>query len=199
MTKTASSLKALGWTHAQISRELGISMGSVCNALRRDGVESARDKRDRLTPKAIELISRGMSQAEVGKRLGVSAKTICNWLVESGASKNTRVRNGAALDESIAFGTGPTDPQTGCQEWLRCRNRAGYGQLGFGGNVLLAHRVVLSMKLGRALEPSEETRHTCDNPPCVNPDHLVAGSRQDNMNDMVTRGRSRNGSTKNKD
>ena len=35
-------------------------------------------------------------------------------------------------------------------------------------------------------------RHTCDTPMCVNPNHLLAGSAQDNMNDKVKRNRQRN-------
>lgn len=33
-------------------------------------------------------------------------------------------------------------------------------------------------------------RHTCDNPRCINPEHLVLGTNQDNVNDRVSRGRS---------
>ena len=33
-------------------------------------------------------------------------------------------------------------------------------------------------------------RHLCDNPKCINPDHIVPGSHQDNMNDMIAHGRS---------
>ena len=36
-------------------------------------------------------------------------------------------------------------------------------------------------------------RHTCDNPPCINPDHLISGTMKDNSMDMVKRGRSTKG------
>jgi hypothetical protein len=55
------------------------------------------------------------------------------------------------------------------------------------------HRLVLATKLGVAIEALRgfDTRHTCDNPSCVNPAHLVLGTRQDNVQDMHDRGRAR--------
>lgn len=56
------------------------------------------------------------------------------------------------------------------------------------------HRLILLDKLGlnwwdeRASEIV--ARHTCDNPRCVNPDHLVPGTRADNNKDRAERGRS---------
>lgn len=39
------------------------------------------------------------------------------------------------------------------------------------------------------LPSGHEIRHTCDNPPCVNPNHLLSGTRKDNVRDMHSRGR----------
>jgi hypothetical protein len=78
-----------------------------------------------------------------------------------------------------------------CWEWQGSRKRLGYGSFSYNGKAgQYPHRAVLSLKLGRPLRPDEETRHRCDNPPCCNPDHLVEGSRSDNMRDAVLRGRS---------
>jgi hypothetical protein len=50
-------------------------------------------------------------------------------------------------------------------------------------------RVVLARKLGRDLAPGECACHSCDNPGCVNPDHLWAGTYSDNARDRDAKGR----------
>ena len=64
----------------------------------------------------------------------------------------------------------------------------GYGR----SNHVLAHRKAYCEYHGVTLESIQGVvvRHTCDNRPCVNPKHLLLGSHQDNMDDMVSRGRS---------
>jgi hypothetical protein len=51
------------------------------------------------------------------------------------------------------------------------------------------HRVVLAAKLGRELEPQEQSLHRCDNPPCVRPDHLFSGTTGDNTADCIAKRR----------
>jgi hypothetical protein len=75
-----------------------------------------------------------------------------------------------------------------CIIYEHAKNRDGYGILSKKINgSRLAHRAALSKKLGRPVEGV--TRHTCDNPPCINPDHLLEGTHADNSMDRVLRGR----------
>lgn len=81
-----------------------------------------------------------------------------------------------------------------CWEWQAGKNEKGYGRFRapeFGERkTVKAHRVAYIMANG---EPSGPViRHTCDNPSCVNPSHLMAGTFGDNNRDTVARGRHRN-------
>ena len=82
---------------------------------------------------------------------------------------------------------------SGCWEWNGYRDKCGYGHVNFQGRRNRAH-VVSFIAHGGELLPGQHVRHQCDNPPCCNPAHLIAGTRADNMRDMVERGRSARGS-----
>lgn len=77
----------------------------------------------------------------------------------------------------------------GCLVWLRSRNSAGYGHVKRDGRMIFVHRLSLEQKLGRSLGPRMVARHTCDTPPCFNPDHLIEGTYAENVEDMASRGR----------
>lgn len=81
---------------------------------------------------------------------------------------------------------GPTMPHmtTPCWEWIGSRNKQGYGQFGAGG----AHRYSFLLHFGE-LPTDKDICHTCDNPPCIRPDHLFSGTTQDNILDMERKGR----------
>jgi hypothetical protein len=80
-----------------------------------------------------------------------------------------------------------------CWEWKGAKIPKGYGRLMVGGQRKMAHRVAYEFFHG-AIPEDLLLRHTCDNPACCNPNHLVPGNNQDNMDDMVSRERSMRGS-----
>ena len=86
-----------------------------------------------------------------------------------------------------------TLPPWVCWPWQGALMPRGYGKLGKGGagsGWLLAHRVSYELYIGPIPE-GKEVRHSCDNPPCCNPSHLLPGTKINNMTDMHNRKRSR--------
>jgi len=76
----------------------------------------------------------------------------------------------------------------GCWEWQRTRHPRGYGLFSAGSINLRAHRV--AFRLFKDAEPGAlHVCHACDNPSCVNPDHLWLGTQSDNISDCVAKGR----------
>lgn len=84
----------------------------------------------------------------------------------------------------------------GCWEWTGSRTKAGYGQLRVGGGPRYVHRLSYERHSGKELWPWHVVCHTCDNPKCLNPAHLVLGNQQTNVTDMWEKGRARPGTTR---
>ena len=90
---------------------------------------------------------------------------------------------------------GPGD----CITWHGGMHVQGYGMVGAwrkpeGTKIMTTtHRIAARRKFQRALASSEYVIHTCDNPACVNEDHLVLGDRYTVHQVMASRGRHRPG------
>lgn len=77
----------------------------------------------------------------------------------------------------------------GCWIWKKYKSKYGYGKVGVENrDVVAAHRVSYELTYGPIPE-GLFILHSCDNPPCVNPTHLRAGTPQQNVDDMISRNR----------
>lgn len=84
------------------------------------------------------------------------------------------------------------DKTENCWYWTgRSRSKKGYGNISAGArdaNHKLAHRLSYEIHKG-AIPVGMVVMHTCDNPSCVNPDHLVVGTQSENILDSFRKGR----------
>lgn len=102
-------------------------------------------------------------------------------------------------------GTDPLDPghlarrlmngvaridERACWIWGRTTS-SGYGCLTVGGRPVRAHRLTLALQLGVEERDLDEVLHRCDNPLCINPEHLSHGTHADNIRDAVAKGRAK--------
>jgi HNH endonuclease len=167
----------------------------------------------RLTPFAV-----GRWPIEKGGYFTLLCKCDCGRITENAISniRRSRVKSCGCLhlevlenskklflpysdEEAIAAFKSKIDVvHSGCWNWFATRNTCGYGVFCFRGKNQLAHRVSWLIHKGH-IPNGRYVLHRCDNPRCVNPDHLFLGTQTDNMRDAVRKGRLKTGNVRGTD
>lgn len=145
---------------------------------------------------AHQMICNGLSHKEVAEKFGVCRSTItqiatgkrykrlCLPLVYS--KKPIGENWKCSLAEKLAKGS-KLNPESGCIEWQRNTSNK-YGRISINGRSVTAHRAAYELAYGEIAD-GRFILHSCDNPRCVNVEHLREGSHLENMNDRTIRSR----------
>ena len=107
------------------------------------------------------------------------------WRLYGTYDEQPRVAHNRATEDD--FWNRLVETSDGCLEYPSNHDDWGYGVVRFQGKVWKAHRLAYYLTNNELPEPM--CLHTCDNPPCCNPEHLYAGTGSNNMEDMYLRNR----------
>lgn len=157
------------------------------------------------TEKLIKLIIRrylmGFTTYQVSDSLKISQSSVCKWLRFSGVPRRKRsdyYKGAEATFWSKVNKRGPIPahcPELGrCWIWTAGKDKDGYGQFHYRNEKdesinIRAHRFSYRLAFGELSDSKPCVCHHCDNPACIRPIHLFAGSNLDNDRDKDQKGR----------
>lgn len=88
----------------------------------------------------------------------------------------------------MIFGKNIIKSEKGCWVWQKSKAGNGYGKITFYKRQVYVHRAMYRIFYGE-IPSGMMVMHSCDNPSCVNPEHLSLGTAKDNVRDMLNKDR----------
>lgn len=137
-------------------------------------------KRDLVSPKACSFCGLNFHIRAWEKPNEFMKQTFCS---RDCSSKSRALGRDAILKRYVLS-------PSGCWEWSLYRDKKGYGRMSEHMGEVLTHRISYLHHVG-PIPNGLHVLHRCDNPCCINPNHLFLGTNLDNSNDKIAKGRAR--------
>lgn len=185
-------LKVLeGYTVKEIAMYIGVSTNAIYKQLGSRNIRLRVNPLDKVKSEIRSLVDT-MSDKELSSHFHTEVNKI-RWFLSSRNIK--RVDRYRHTTKEIKY---KIDSETGC--WVcTSHHRVGpssnyqYPVITRNGRKEFMSRYMLRKKLGKEIREGYYACHHCDNPACINPDHIYEGSHRDNTRDMVKRNRQAKG------
>lgn len=99
-----------------------------------------------------------------------------------------RVRRSWSVRQRLEFLSVETD--CGCRQWRSSTDgKLGYGKITLNNKSYYAHRLSWEDAHDAAIPAGMVVMHSCDNPGCIEPSHLILGTQKDNISDQISKNR----------
>lgn len=171
-------------SNKELGKKFNLSVSAIENVLQKFNL-----KRDRWSTTKINKLKKLVdthSNKELSKLFNTSQASIACVCSRFGIKRKSRPN-----EKKIEFLITEKD----C--WVctsHCKNKEGYPYYKFNGKVGRMHRYMYEKYKGKIPE-GYIVRHACDNPSCINPDHLLLGTHKDNKQDSINRKRHAKGTS----
>jgi len=149
-----------------------------------------------------QLRSERKTHKEIGELLGITAQRVQQICKKKKIEKPALPPKPSYFEKrkNYLLRNYTENPTTGCWEWNRSKGTTGYGTMSFLGKRAYVHRVAYSLLKdhtinifleGRNTDTTIHVCHSCDNPSCINPEHLWLGTMEENIDDRETKKKER--------
>ncbi len=113
----------------------------------------------------------------------------CGCLLRESASITMITRTNSLTKEQALLSRIVVDEKSKCWNWIGSKDKDGYGLFHWRNKCFRAHRESLSVLKSVDVPKHLVVCHSCDNPSCINPDHLFIGTAKDNAQDALKKKR----------
>lgn len=198
-----------GDTARMLQKKYKVSTNTITKALRGSNIDVKSRQHpkkydDKMQYKIIDLYKNMLSTIAISKLFNISDATVAKIIKNAGImrcpSERTKISNGKrwkdhidkrqlwTINDNTFLSKVNKRNNNECWEFTGHRDNMGYGKIGISGHSVLAHRYSWILHNGE-IKDDLCVLHKCDNPPCVNPNHLFLGTRIDNNMDCKMKGR----------